>query len=681
MPKITIDGQDIDVPEGITILQAIERLGIEVPVFCYHPKLSIAGNCRMCLVEMEHAPKPIASCAMPVCEGMVIHTNTPMVQESRKGNLEFLLINHPLDCPICDQGGECDLQDITVAYGSDSSRYDLNKRAVPNLELGPLIETSMNRCIQCTRCVRFASEIAGSPELGALGRGEDMAIETALHHTITSELSGNLIDICPVGALTSKPYSGRARSWELTHTPSIDVMDAVGSAIRIDTRGPEVMRILPRPNDAVNEDWISDKTRFFYDGLKYQRLDTPYVRKNGVLKPVTWNEAFKAIAKRLKDVPGEKIAAIAGDLADAESMVALKDVMRALGSPHTDCRQDSTQSEGPRCSYLFNTTIGGIEQADACLLIGTNTRWEAPLVNARLRKACLASGLPVARIGAPHDLGYLVEDLGADPRILEKILKGRHPFSRTLKAAKNPMVILGQSVLKRPDSPALLHVVYEIANKYGLIHPQWNGFNVLHTAASRVGGLDLGFLPGPQGRNTPQILQAAAAKKLEVVYLLGVDEIDLSALKNTFVIYQGHHGDRGAHYADVILPGAACTEKSGTYVNTEGRVQRSFKAVFPPGEAKEDWRILRALSETLGETLPYHTLAQVRERLVAVNPLFEETDTTQRAPWEPFGTPGEIAELPFEPVIQNFYMTDPISRHSLIMARCTTAFREERVYG
>ncbi len=674
MPKITIDAQQVDVPEGITVLQAVEAAGIEVPVFCYHPKLSIAGNCRMCLVELEGCPKPIASCAMPVSPGMAIRTNTPMVQKSRQSNLEFLLINHPLDCPICDQAGECDLQDITVAYGGDASRYDLNKRAVPNLDLGPLIETSMNRCIQCTRCVRFATEIAGDSELGALGRGEDMAIGTALHHAITSELSGNMIDICPVGALTSKPYSAHARSWELTHTPSIDVLDGVGSAIRIDTRGLEVMRILPRQNDAVNEDWISDKTRFFYDGLKYQRLDTPYVRgKNGELTPASWDQAFKAIAKRLKGVPGDRIAALAGNLVDAESMVALKDLMEALGSPHLDCRQDGAQSAGARCSYLFNTTIQGIERADVCLLIGTNPRWEAPLINARLRKTYVASGLPVFRMGPVHDLGYPVEELGNDPTLLEKILKGRHPFAETLKAAKKPMMILGQDVLRRKDSQALLSLARDIAEKYGFIQsaPCWNGFNVLHTVASRVGGLDLGFVPGPQGWDTSHILQAAAHKKLEVVYLLGVDEIDMQPFKGTFVIYQGHHGDRGAHGADVILPGAACTEKSGTYVNTEGRVQRTFKAVFPPGQAKEDWKIIRALSETLGVPLPYNTLAQVRARLVAVNPLFDETDTVQRAAWEPFGEKGDILPEPFKPIIDNFYMTDPISRHSLIMAKCT----------
>lgn len=679
MPKLTIDDKEVDVPEGMTVLQAAEMLDIEIPVFCYHPKLSIAGNCRMCLVEMDHSSKPIASCAMPACEGMVIRTQTPMVKKARQGVLEFLLINHPLDCPICDQGGECDLQDITVAYGGDSSRYALNKRAVPDKEFGPLIETAMNRCIQCTRCIRFATEVAGVPELGATGRGEDMEIGTYVQKAITSELSGNLIDICPVGALTSKPYNYRGRPWELSHTPSIDVFDAVGSAIRLDTRGREVMRVLPRQNDEVNEDWISDKVRFSYDGLKYQRLDQPYVRKkDGRLSPVSWDKAFAAIAERLKDIPGDQIAAIVGDMVDAEAMVVLKDLMEALGSPHIDCRQDGAQNESdPRCSYLFNTTIAGIERADFCFLIGTNPRWEAPLINARIRKNYLYSGLPVALIGPSHDLGYPVNSLGNDPLILEKILGGSHPIAASLKAAKCPMMIVGPGVLRREDGGALLHLARQIAEKYGFIHQgkttvpdPWNGFNVLHMAASRVGGLDLGLVPTSKGYDVKRILEAAAAKKMKVVYLVGADELDTALLKSAFVIYQGHHGDRGASVADVILPGAAYTEKSGTYVNTEGRVQRSFKAVSPPGEAKEDWKIIRALSEKLGLTLPYDTLEEVRARLVEINSLFEELDTVQRALWLPFGQEGKISSDPFRAALENFYMTDSISRQSITMAKC-----------
>jgi NADH-quinone oxidoreductase subunit G len=677
MPKLVIDQQTIEVPEGMTVLQAAEALGIEIPIFCYHPKLSIAGNCRMCLVEMEKSSKPIASCAMPAMEGMVIHTQTPMIKKARDGVLEFLLINHPLDCPICDQGGECDLQDITVAYGRDRSRFALNKRAIPYKDFGPLIETEMNRCIHCTRCIRFATEIAGVPELGATGRGENMEIGTYVQKAITSELSGNMIDICPVGALTSKPYSYRGRPWELVSTPSIDVLDAVGSAIRIDTRGREVMRILPRQNDAVNEDWISDKTRFAYDGLKYQRLDRPYVRgQEGRLQPVSWDEAFDVIAERLQYVAGDQIAAIAGDMVDVEAMLVLKDFMTALGSPHIDCRQDGVEAgTGPRCHSLFNTTIQGIERADFCLLIGTNPRWEAPLINARIRKNYLLTGLPVALIGEPYELGYPVDVWENDPLILEKIMKGNHPLAAQLKAAQYPMLIMGQSALRRDDGRAILGLACQIADKYGLIHKPdpWNGFNVLQTAASRVGGLDVGFLPGPNGYGVKEILEAASCQKIDVVYLLGVDEIDMTPLKNTFVIYQGHHGDQGATVADVILPGAAYTEKSGTYVNTEGRVQRGLKAASPPGEAKEDWKIIRALAERFDFPFAYNTLEELRARLVEVNPLFNELDEVQRAPWVKEAYEGVVSPDPFKPLIHNFYMTDSISRHSITMAKCTLA--------
>ncbi|MBY0501603.1 MAG: NADH-quinone oxidoreductase subunit NuoG [Alphaproteobacteria bacterium] len=680
MPKLRIDDQEIEVLEGMTVLQAAELLGIEIPVFCYHRKLSIAGNCRMCLVEMEKSNKPIASCAMPASEGMVIHTQTPMVKKARQGVLEFLLINHPLDCPICDQGGECDLQDITMAYGSDASRFNLNKRAVPDKDFGPLIETAMNRCIHCTRCIRFANEIAGVPELGAVGRGEMMEITTYVQKTITSELSGNMIDICPVGALTSKPYSFRGRSWELSNTPSVDVMDGVGSAIRVDVRGREVMRILPRQNDAVNEDWISDKIRFAYDGLKYQRLDRPYVRgKDRHLHSVSWEEAFGKIAEHLQDIPGDHMAAIVGDMVDAEAIIALKDLMAMIGSSHIECRQDGARTlSSPRCSYLFNTTIAGIEQADFCLLIGTNPRWEAPLVNARIRKSYLLTGLPVVSVGPFHELGYPVNHLGDDPLILERILKGRHPICTQLQNSKHPMMILGQGALRREDGQSILFLARQMAEKYAFVQttkPQllehWNGFNVLQTTASRVGALDLGFIPSRTGYGLKEIMESISQKKIKAVYLLGADEIDMELLKSAFIIYQGHHGDRGAAVADVILPGAAFTEKPGTYVNIEGRVQRALKAASPPGEAKEDWKIIRALSEKLGLELPYNTLEEVRARLVEVNPLFDELDTVQRAPWQEFGEKSDIHAVPFKSVIENFYMTDSISRHSITMAKCS----------
>ena len=677
MPKLTIDGMEIEVDHGLTVLQACEQVGIEIPRFCYHERLSIAGNCRMCLVEMERALKPIASCAMPVADGMIIHTDTPKVRDMRKGVMEFLLINHPLDCPICDQGGECDLQDQAMGYGFDRSRYTENKRAVKDKNLGPLIKTIMTRCIHCTRCIRFATEIAGVPELGATGRGETMEVGTYVEKALTSELSGNMIDLCPVGALTSGPYAFTARSWELVKTESIDALDAVGSAIRIDTRGSEVMRILPRLNEDVNEEWISDKTRFACDGLMLQRLDRPYVRRDGRLEAVSWTEAFAAIGERLKGVKGDRIAAIAGDLADCESMMALKDLMTVLGSPHTDCRQDGARLDpSSRVGYLFNTTISGIEHADACLLIGTNPRREAPVLNARLRKRWVMGNFPIGVVGPGDDLTYEYTHLGDKAEVLKRIASGRHDFAKVLKKAKRPMLILGQGALARSDGSAILGLARKIADSHGMIDTQrgWNGFNVLHTAAARVGGLDLGFVPGKGGRDTENIVRGAQEGGIEVVYLLGADEIDTEGLGEAFVIYQGHHGDAGAHRADVVLPGAAYTEKNATYVNTEGRVQLARLAVFPPGDAREDWTIVRALSDVLGKTLPYDDLKMVRSRLVEVNPVFLNIDEVAPAPWGPFGSDGEIAIQALRTPVDNFYMTDPISRASVTMAKCSDLF-------
>jgi NADH-quinone oxidoreductase subunit G len=676
MPKLTIDGRTIETPAGITVLQACEMVGIEIPRFCYHERLSIAGNCRMCLVAMERSPKPIASCAMPVAEGMVIHTNTPEVQKMRRGVMEFLLINHPLDCPICDQGGECDLQDQAMTYGFDRGRYLENKRAVKDKELGPLVKTIMTRCIHCTRCIRFATEIAGVPELGATGRGENMEVGTYIEKALTSELSANIIDLCPVGALTSKPYAYAARPWELKKTETVDVLDAVGSNIRVDSRGPEVMRVLPRLNDDINEEWISDKTRFACDGLKRQRLDVPYVRRNGRLEEASWGEAFEAIATRLKGAPGTRVAAIAGDLVDAEAIFALKGLMTALGSPHLDCRQDGAKLDSTcRAGYLFNTTIAGIERAGACLLIGTNPRWEAALVNARLRKRYLMGHFPIAMVGPKPELTYTYQHLGDGPTALRKIASGEHPFANTLKDSKNPMLVLGQGALARPDGTAVLALARQIAEACGMVRDDWNGFNVLHTAAARVGGLDLGFVPGKGGRDVAGILDGAAKGEIEIVYLLGADEIDTGRLGKAFVIYQGHHGDAGAHRADVILPGAAYTEKDGTYVNTEGRVQLAEAAVFPPGEAREDWAIVRALSEALGRRLPFDSLEQLRARMVEAHPTFRVIDAVAPAAWGPFGTPGPTDDgAPFASPIANFYMTDPISRASVTMAQCAELY-------
>lgn len=670
MVKLSIDGHEIEIDAGSNIIQAADKAGIEIPRFCYHERLAIAGNCRMCLVEVEKMPKPVASCAMPVSEGMVVKTRSPMAVNARKGVMEFLLANHPLDCPICDQGGECDLQDQAMAYGRDRGRFIESKRAVPDKDLGPLIKTVMTRCIHCTRCIRFITDIAGVPELGAFGRGEHMEVGTYVERALSSELSGNIIDLCPVGALTSKPYAFTARSWELAKTPGIDVFDALGSAIRIDSRANQVMRVLPATHDGINEEWLGDKSRFAVDGLIRQRLDRPYLRENGRLREAGWDEALAAIAARLGGLAGGEIAAIAGDLADAEAMTALKDLMAALGSPHLDCRQDGARLGGPRVSYLFNSTIAGIESADALLLIGTDPRREAPVLNARIRKRWLKGPFPIALVGPERDLTYDYAPLGDDPALLEAIADGSHPFAQILAGAERPMLILGQGALARPDGDILLGLARRIAEKSGLIRDGWNGFNVLHQAAARVGGLDLGFLPGPGGRDTAAILEGAASGAVKAVYLLGADEIDMDALGQAFVIYQGHHGDKGAHRADVILPGAAHTEKSATYVNTEGRVQRTNRAVFPPGQAREDWRILRALSGVLGRDLPYDDLDAVRARMDAINPVFSRR-LLLADPWADFGREGALTAGPLRTPIENYYQTDPISRASPTMARCT----------
>jgi NADH-quinone oxidoreductase subunit G len=679
MPKVTVDGQEIEVEAGMTIMQACEQAGAEIPRFCYHERLSIAGNCRMCLVGVEKSPKPVASCAMPIADGMVVYTNTPEVEKMRRGVMEFLLINHPLDCPICDQGGECDLQDQALGYGLGISRYQDTKRAVKDKNIGPLVKTIMTRCIHCTRCIRFATEVAGVPELGATGRGEHMEVGTYVEKALSSEMSGNIIDLCPVGALTNKPYAFAARSWELNKTESVDVMDAVGSNIRIDTRGMEVMRVLPRLNDDVNEEWISDKTRFACDGLKRQRLDQPYVRRNGKLEPASWDEAFAAITEKVSGIQGTQIAAVAGDQADCESMLALKDLMNALGSPHIECRQDGAAIDPTnRAGYLFNSTIAGIDDADAIILIGTNPRWEAPIINARIRKRYLNGNVQIGVIGPSHDLNYKHTYLGEGPSTLQELVSGQHSFADVLKNAERPMLILGMGALTRSDGAAVLAAARTLADQSGMISDDWNGFNVLHTAASRVGGLELGFVPAKNGRDLNGIYESATGGGLDVIYLLGADEIDMARLGNAFVIYQGHHGDAGANRADIILPGAAYSEKNATYVNTEGRVQRTRLAVFPPGEAREDWKIIRALSEKLGKALPYNVIEQVRERLAQVNANFNDAlDATVLSSWGPFGKEGPLDNTPFVSPIRNFYMTDPISRASQTMAKCTETFLKQ----
>ncbi len=699
--KLIIDGREVEAEETITLLQACEQAGAEIPRFCFHERLSVAGNCRMCLVEWVGAPKPQASCALQVKDifpnkdgtPAKINTASPYALKAREGVMEFLLINHPLDCPICDQGGECDLQDQAMGYGhAEFHRFTENKRAVEDKYMGPLVKTIMTRCIQCTRCVRFATEVAGVPDLGATGRGEDMEITTYLEKAFASELSGNVVDLCPVGALTSKPYAFNARPWELRKTESIDVMDAQGSNIRVDARGPQVMRVLPRLNEEVNEEWISDKARHACDGLVRQRLDRPYVRVNGKLKPASWAEAFAAIAAKVRGTTAAKMAAVVGDLAAAEEIKALKDLMASLGVTNLDCRQDGAKiTGGPRQTYLFNTSIAGIEAADAILLVGANPRWDAPVLNARIRKAWLASPLKVANIGPAVDLTYPVEQLGTDIAVLAAIANGSHPFAKVLKDAKRPMIILGSGLLTRADGAAALSLAARIAGDSGMIGPAgsaaeggWNGFNILHTAASRVAALDLGFVPGQGGRDVAGIVDGAQKGEIDFIYLLGADEFDVAHLGRAFVVYQGSHGDAGAHHADVILPGAAYTEKEGTYVNFEGRVQRAERAVFPPGEAKEDWAILRALSDHLGVRLPYDDRAALRAAMVKDVPHFAGIGAvpvhadTSSATWGGIGVQGNLDEsVPVTHGIADYYLTNPIARASETMARCS----QELVHG
>ena len=680
MTKLIVDGKEIDVAPELTLLQACEAAGAEIPRFCFHERLSIAGNCRMCLIEVAGMPKPQASCAMGVKDlppnrdgtPKVISTRSPMVRKAREGVMEFLLINHPLDCPICDQGGECDLQDQSMAYGVDASRYRENKRAVEDKYIGALVKTSMNRCIHCTRCIRFSTEVAGVSEMGATGRGEDMEITTYLESAMTSELQGNVVDLCPVGALTSKPYAFAARPWELGKTESIDVMDAVGSAIRIDTRGREVMRILPRTNDDVNEEWISDKTRHVVDGLRTQRLDQPYLRDDERLRCASWAEAFAAIAAKVKATAPARIGAIVGDLAAAEEMFALKDLMTRLGTANLDARQDGAALDPSwgRASYLFNATIAGIEKADALLIVGANPRREAAVLNARIRKRWRAGPFPIGVIGEQADLTYRYDYLGAGPETLAEVASGTHSFADVLRKAERPLVLIGAGALARPDGAAVAALAAKAAVELGALKEGWNGFSVLHNAASRVGALDLGFVPGAGGLSATHMASSAA---LDVLFLLGADEIDVAP--GAFVVYLGTHGDRGAHRADVILPGAAYPEKSGLYVNTEGRVQMAGRASFPPGDAREDWAILRALSDVLGQRLPYDSLTQLRQALFRAHPHFQRVD--QISPGFPDEVRGVAAlgrtidKAPFAATIEDFYMTNPIARASAIMAECS----------
>ena len=656
MPKVTVDGIEIEVPQGATVLQAAELAGKEIPRFCYHERLSIAGNCRMCLVEVKPGPpKPQASCALPAAEGQEIRTDSEMVKKAREGVMEFLLINHPLDCPICDQGGECDLQDQAMAYGKGGSRYEENKRAVTEKYMGPIVKTAMTRCIHCTRCVRFAEEVAGVEEIGAIGRGEGMEITSYLEGAVHSELSGNVVDLCPVGALTSKPYAFEARPWELTKTLGIDVMDGVGTNIRIDSRGREVLRALPRVNDDVNEEWATDKTRHAVDGLIKRRLDKPYVRKNGKLEEASWNEAFQAIA----DVKaGSSVAAIAGDLVDCETMYAAKKLLKSMGSDMLEGRQTGLSYDVSNLAAVnFNSTIAGIEEADVILLVSTNPRWEASLVNTRIRKAVRQGNAKVFGIGPEADQTYPVEWLGDDMGLLAKLPKAA---ADALKDAERPAIILGGGALSIEGAHG---AALKLADKYKLVRDGWNGFNVLHIGASRTGGLMLGYAFDGG-------IRAIAETKPKLLFALGADEMNYEPFKDSFKVFIGHHGDAGAHAADVILPGAAYTEKNGTYVNLEGRVQRSNKAIFAPGDAREDWSILRALSDVMGKTLPFDSFEELRANMAKDHPelAHEGLVTFDWAP--PKGLPSAPKGQGVHP-IKDFYLTNSIARASGTMQRCS----------
>lgn len=684
--EVFIDGKPVMVEPGTTVLQACEKVGIQIPRFCYHDRLSVAGNCRMCLVEIERAPKPVAACAMPVMKGWNILTNSEKTKKAREGVMEFLLANHPLDCPICDQGGECDLQDQSMMFGSDRSRFTEGKRAVEDKNIGPLVKTIMTRCIHCTRCIRFASEVAGVDDLGTTGRGNEMQVGTYIEKMFMSEVSGNIIDLCPVGALTSKPYAFTARPWETRKTESIDVMDAVGSNIVVSTRTGEVMRILPRLNEDVNEEWISDKTRFAYDGLKRQRLTVPLVRNpKGQLISASWEEAMSRIAEVLQKMQNKDVAAIAGGMVDAETLVALKDLINRLNSDAL-CTEEIFPMTGAgtdlRSNYLLNTKIAGVEEADVLLLVGTNPRFEAPLFNVRIRKSWLHNDLQVALVGANVDLSYSYNHLGESPEILQEIASGKHPFSQVLNQAKKPMVVVGSSILQRIDGAAIHAAVSTIAQNARVgsgIMDNWKVLNVLQRVANQVAALDLGYKAGVDIiRKTPP----------KVLFLVGADNGCITRQdlpKDCFVIYQGHHGDVGAPMADVVLPGAAYTEKNATYVNTEGRAQQTRVAVTAPGMAREDWQIIRALSEVAGMTLPYDTLDEVRERLVEVSPNLVCYNDVEEANF--FKQANELAMLvnqqilteplvPPQLTIKDFYMTDPISRASQTMAKCVKAVTE-----
>ncbi|XP_031623956.1 NADH-ubiquinone oxidoreductase 75 kDa subunit, mitochondrial [Contarinia nasturtii] len=674
--EVFVDDQSVFVEPGTTVLQAAAQVGVEIPRFCYHERLAVAGNCRMCLVEVEKSPKPVAACAMPVMKGWRIKTNSEMTRRAREGVMEFLLMNHPLDCPICDQGGECDLQDQAMAFGSDRSRFvDIHhtgKRAVEDKDIGPLVKTIMTRCIHCTRCIRFASEIAGVDDLGTTGRGSDMQVGTYVEKLLLSELSGNIIDLCPVGALTNKPYSFVARPWEIRKIDSIDVLDAIGSNIIVSTRTNEVLRVVPRENESINEEWLGDKARFSCDGLKRQRLIAPLLKINGELKAVEWESALIAVGRNLQKANG-KVAAVVGGLADVESAVALKDLLGKFNSNNIATETTLPKAcAGNRSTYILNTPIADIEDADEILLVGTNPRYEAPILNTRLRKSYVHNEGNISFIGPKVDLSYKYEYLGDDASLINDIVSGKHPLSKRLESAKKPVIIVGVDQLARPDGEAILTALYEYGKK--LSKNGWNAFNVLQRNAGTVGALDVGIT------NT---VEDVIASKPKLLFLLGADDNQITRDKlpsDCVVVYQGHHGDAGATIADIVLPGAAYTEKQGTYLNAEGRAQQTWTAVTAPGLAREDWKILRALSEVVGQPLAYDDLDDIRARLEEIAPHL--TNYGRREGTQLASLPASKSKIGSNKIdiqqkkLDDYYMTDVISRSSPTMAKCIAAVRK-----
>ena len=674
MFKLKVNDVEIEVEEGLTVLQACEKAGVEIPRFCYHEKLSIAGNCRMCLVEMEKSPKPIASCAMPAADGMVIKTNTPKIEKSRKGVMEFLLANHPLDCPVCDQGGECDLQDQSMFYGIDKSRFKENKRAVTDKNMGPLIKTHMTRCIHCTRCIRFATEIAGVPELGAIGRGEDMQITTYLEQSIQSELSGNVIDLCPVGALTSKPYVFEARPWELKKTETIDVMDAVGSNIRVDTYGWEVKRVLPLINEDINEEWISDKTRYACDGLLNQRLDTPYIKYNRKFEKASWEEVFKIIKSKIENTKKDRIAGFVGDLNNMETGYIFKEFFdRTLGSDSYDTRSSNRFVDtNKRENYLFNSEINGIEESDLILIIGANPRFEATILNARIRKSYVNQKTKIISLNNVGDLTYPYESLNGKTKTIFDIFEGNHSTSKEILNSKKPLVILGESLFKSNSAKEIFDLIKKFFKTNNKISKEWNPINILSVDASTVGNLDLGII-----NNKKDIFNELKNNYFEVIYLLGQDNLNFKK-KNEFVIYQGSHGDKGAELADIILPGAAYTEQNGYYTNLEGKIQKAYKASYPPGEAKEDWQIINDLAEFMNNRKLFNDKEELTSSMFNYINLRKENTNMF-----------EIKQIKNENISDNelkidlksYYFSNVIAKSSKTMNECNNSKLEKKLTG